>query len=373
MFVLLHGTPEWAHASPLLTPTPYPFCLQVCRGWFARIRPLLLRTAAAAHLHELAAYHGLRRLHDLQRHLQALLPAAASGESAAGVQGSTGTGAASSSMGAAAGAPAAASNPAEGEAASPDVAGALAAAAPPLLQRRTSSITSEGAGANPSAALLAATRGSPDPTLRQQRQQQRQAGGPADASQQAGRQLSHQQLQQAAAKVADAAAAVAAALCAMGDAQGVAGLQAYCRQAFLPLLRQWHQLQHQPASAEAGTDDDAAAAAAAAGAAWDWLSAVECQAAGRYEAAIQHYSQVYSTADAAALQCVPGSALARLAADAYVALGDGEGLQLSLQVRVVTAPPSFQLLLPVPVSFGMPAPSNPYGCLPARPPADQAG
>ena len=319
------------------SPTPNSFCLQVCRGWFARIRPLLLRTAAAAHLHELAVYHGLRRLHDLQRHLQALLPSAASGDGAPDAQGSTG--AASSSMGAALGAPAATSDPVEEEAASPDT-GASAAAAPPSLQRRASSIASEGTGANPSAALLAATRGSPDPALRQQRQQQRQAGIPANTSQQAGRQLSHQQLQQAAAKVADAAAAVAAALCAMGDAQGVAGLQAYCRQAFLPLLRQWHQLQRQPASDESSTDDPAAVAAA--GAAWDWLSAVQCQAAGRYEAAIQHYSQVYSTADAAALQCVPGSALARLAADAYVALGDGEGLQLSLQVRDLTVPPYFQ-------------------------------
>lgn len=273
--------------------------LQVCQAWFARVRPALVRAAAAAQLHDLAVYHAILRLQALQQHTQTLLPAAA--------------------------APAA---PVAAEASSESAAGiaepAVAATRAPLAgkQRRISGGEgSVGDAANPAAALLAATRGSPSTALLQQ-----PPGSPAAAAH--GRQPSQLQVQQAAGKVAEVAAAAAAALCALGDAQGVAGLQAYCRQAFQPLLEQLHHKREAMAA-------DANPAAGAAVAAWDWLAAVQEQAAGRYESAIQRYCQLYGpAAPASTMQCVPAAALARLVAEAYAAVGDAAGLKAWLQVSV---------------------------------------
>lgn len=257
-----------------------------------------MRAAAAAGLHELAAYHALLRLRDLQQQLLQLLPAPA--PALAGERQPSADLAAASS----------------GEAATPAAETPLAGTA-----RRISSGAGGTADAvNPAAALLAATRGSPDTALRRQ-----QPGSPAAAAH--GRQLSQQQAQQAAAKVAEAAAAAAAALCALSDAEGVAGLQAYCRQAFQMLLQQVQPKQ----GAEGGSDQAAALAAAAA--AWDWLAAVREHAAGRFEAAVGRYSQLH--APGGALQCAPTPVLARLAAEAYAAVGDASGLLDWLQVCVL--------------------------------------
>lgn len=260
-----------------------------------------MRAAAAAGLHELAAHHALLRLCDLQQQLQQLLPAPAPASADERQP---------SDAGAGSGSEATAGN---AEAAAPEAETPLAGKA-----RRISS----GAGgpadaANPAAALLAATRGSPDAALRHQ-----QPGSPAH-----GRQLSQQQAQQAAAKVAEAAAAAAAALCALGDPEDLAGLQAYCSHAFQPLLQRLQPKQ----GAGDGSLEAAAPSAAAAEAAWDWLAAVREQAAGRYEAAERRYSQL--CAPAGALQCAPMPLLARLAAEAYAAAGDAAGLQGWLRVR----------------------------------------
>ena len=272
--------------------------LQVCQAWFARVRPLLLRTAAALQLHGLAAYHALLRLRDLQRHLATLLPATRN--SSEDEQPPT---------------PAADAGPLS------PVASLNTAQTPqarPLEQRISGE--DSGATANPAAALLAATRGSPDVASRKEQQ--------SGATQ--GPRLSQQQVQVAAVKVADAAAAAAVALCALGDADAVAGLQAFTSSAFTSLLQQLHHFK----GGEAAQPDAAPAAAAAA---WDWLEAVRHQAAGRYEDATRLYCRLYTAAPGAlgpSLQCVPTGALACLAAEAYTALGDAQGLRLWLEVRL---------------------------------------
>lgn len=202
-------------------------------------------------------------------------------------------------------------------------------------ERRLSAGQAAGSEAvNPAAALLAATRGSPDVTLRQGLHAGTQAepGSPAAAAR--SRQLSRQQLQAAAAKVAETAAAAASALCALGDADGLTGLQSFCRQAFQPLLLRLQGLGRAGPEADQATGDadlsDAAASAAAA--AWDWLAAVQQQAAGQYEAAVQQYLQLFGPGAQPGMQCVPAAALARLAAEAYAAVGDSEGLSAWLQV-----------------------------------------
>lgn len=287
-------------------------CLQVCQAWFARLRLPLARAAAAAGLHELAAYHSLLRLEDLRQQVAALLPAGATQPTSGASSEAT-----SQPVGAAAGrepSPAPPETPLAGK-----------------QERRLSAGQAAGGdAANPAAALLAATRGSPDVTLRQAGAE---PGSPAAAAR--SRQLSRQQLQAAAAKVADAAATAAAALCALGDADGVVGLQAFCRHAFQALMLRLQGLVGPGADAgqpggDAGTSDAAAAAAAAA---WDWLAAVQQQAAGRYEAAAQHYMQLFGPSGRSGMQCVPAAALARLAAEAYAAVGDSGGLSSWLQVR----------------------------------------
>lgn len=202
-------------------------------------------------------------------------------------------------------------------------------------ERRLSAGQAAGSEAtNPAAALLAATRGSPDVTLRQGLHAGKQAepGSPAAAASRS-RQLSRQQLQAAAAKVADAAATAASALCALGDADGLTGLQSFCRQAFQPLLLRLQGLGRAGPEADQATGDaDLSDAAASAAAAWDWLAAVQQQAAGQYEAAMQQYLQLFGPGAQPGMQCVPAAALARLAAEAYAAVGDSEGLSAWLQV-----------------------------------------
>lgn len=51
----------------------YSTWLQVCEDWFVRMRPLLLRTSAAAAMHHATIRHGLRRLADLKHQMQGLL------------------------------------------------------------------------------------------------------------------------------------------------------------------------------------------------------------------------------------------------------------------------------------------------------------
>lgn len=290
--------------------------MQVCHAWLARMRPLLARAAAAAGLHELAAYHATRRLADLQQQLEALLPPAATQARAA--VGST------SDVGEAAAA-----------AEAPGTSPASLSAQTPLGQQQqqlSAGGRSASDAANPAAALLAATRGSPDAALKQQQQ----PGSPSDRR----RQLSPLQLQQAAGKAAEAAAVAATAMCALADGDAIAGLQAYCRKAFQPLVQ--HMLRRQQ-EAEAGTPGEAPAASdasslkAGASAAWDWLTAVQLQAAGRYEAALQRYSELYGPAAKGGMQCVPAGALSRLVAEAYAAAGDAAGLQDWMQVRLARA------------------------------------
>ena len=272
----------------------------MCHTWLSRVRPALMRAAAASQLHELAAYHSLARLRDLQQQLQALLPKPASADT------TQSGGSADAAV-------------AEADAA------ALSARMPLGLQQRQRLTAADaspgGSAANPAAALLAATRGSPELGMRGQQALQ-EPGSPAR-----GRQLSQQQVQQAAAKVADATAVAAAALCALGDADGIAGLQAYCRSSFAQLLRQLYTQQQEEEAAGASPDP-----AAAADSAWDWMEGVQQQAAGRYEAALLHYS-MYSGSGPMALQCAPAGALAGLVARAYAAVGDAAGLHTWLQVR----------------------------------------
>ena len=302
---------------PLITCPVFPcFIPQVCQAWFARVGPLLLRAAAAAQLHELAVYHALQRLRDLQQHTQALLPAVTAAREDSSRDSSEG---------------------AEAAAASPTAQTPLAERQ--QQQQRVAASQTGGdasATANPATALLAATRGSPDIALRsRQQRQQQQPGSPAIGSHRS-RQVTRQQLQQAAAKAAEAAAAAAAALVALADAEGVAGLQAYCQQAFQPLLQLLHQLQAgggPDAAAAAAPGDADPAASAAAAAAWDWLVAVQLQAAGRYEEAVEQYSKLYTSPAASGMQCAPAGALARLVGEAYAAVGDAAGLQRWLQVR----------------------------------------
>ena len=313
--------PAWRVKAAFMYAQLPSYQSQVCQAWFARVRLLLLRAAAAAQLHELAAYHALLRLRDLQQQLHKLLPAEGAGagrgpeKEAEEEEGAAG---------------------AKEDAALSPVASLVGAAQTPLAgrtQQRISEEESAAAGANPAAVLLAATRGSPDAALRREQQ----LAGAAGAAH-SGRGLSQQQLQAAAAKVAEAAAVAAAAMCALGDAEAVAGLQAFCRGAFQPLLQHVQQAASGDSSAlRAGTDSAAgtAAAAAAATAAWDWLEAVQHQAAGRYEDATRQYRQLYTTsqgAPAPSLQCVPAGTLTRLAAEAYAAVGDAAGLRQWLKV-----------------------------------------
>ncbi len=289
-----------------------PHCLQVCEAWLARLRLPLARAAAAAGLHELAAYHALRRLQDLRQQVAALLPAAST---PAGGTGSDAT--------------------AQTAAAAPRQEASPVPPETPLAgkqERRLSAGQPAGSeAANPAAALLAATRGSPDVALRQQLGAQAEPGSPAAAAH--GRQLSRQQLQSAAAKVADVAATAASALCALGDADAIAGLQAFCRQAFQPLLLRLQGLARAgPEAGPASSDDADTSEAAAAAAAWDWLAAAQQQAAGRYEAAAQQYMGLFGPEAQPGMQCVPAAVLARLAAEAYAAVGDSEGLASWLQV-----------------------------------------
>lgn len=290
-----------------------------------------MRAAAAAQLHELTAYHALQRLHDLRQQAQGLLPAPTSALAA-------GSGAVTTT----ASSPAAA---AAREASSPSDAGmspsgALAAPGQSLLTERRASgiaaaVEATAGAANPAAALLAATRGSPDLALLGP--QSREPASPAAAAQRS--RLARQRAQQLAAKVAEAAAAAAGTLCALGDADGIAGLQAFCRRSFQPLLQLLYARQavgaadSMPATESllpAAADDATAAAAAAS--AWDWLSAAGHQAAGQYEAAIRQYSELCSSTGSAGQQCVPGSTLGLLAAQAYAAVGDAEGLAAWLHV-----------------------------------------
>lgn len=274
------------------------------------MRLALLRASTAAQLHELAAHHALQRLRDLEQQVPALLPtpappAAADSPVAAqrGSQdGSVGAGTPASTRG---------------------LAAAAASERTPLDSRQPGGAAAAGsdAAANPAAALLAATKGSPDVA---QRLQQLEPGSPAEAAQRA---------QQAAAKVAEAAAAAAAALCALSDADGVAGLQAYCQRAFGPLLEHLHHRQQAAGSGTSANNGDDAEAAAAGEAAWQWLAAVQLQAAGQYEAALVQYARLYDAPGANSVQCAPASAVARLAAQAYTAVGDAPGLERWLQVR----------------------------------------
>lgn len=302
--------------------------MQVCQAWFARVRPTLVRAAAAARLHELTAYHALQRLRDLRQQAQALLPHAPA--AAAG----TTTGSA---------APAAEGSPAAVVATAQEGVGTCEAEAPSpaspapgqslLAGRKASGLAAEATGgaANPAAALLAATRGSPDLALLGS--QSGEPASPAAAAQRS--RLAQQRAQQLAAKVAEGAAAAATALCALRDADGIAGLQAFCRRSFQPLLQMLHAQQaadRTPAiegSPLMAADDTAAAAASAA---WDWLSAVGQQAAGQYESAICQYSKLSSARGSIGQQCVSGSSLARLVANAYTAVGDADGLAAWLQV-----------------------------------------
>jgi hypothetical protein len=277
---------------------------QVCTSWFGRVRLLLLRTSAAAHLPHLAAYHGLQRLQDLQLQLDRLLPkapaASGTGEEAAEARGGV---------------------------LSPTAAGAMPPKTPLAGSHgsRLPGAPEAAAASNPAVALLAATRGSPDPGLREEQQQ---AGSRSAAGQRRG--LSQHQLQSAAAKVADAAGMTAAALCTLGDAAGLEGLQAYCRSAFDPLLRAVQPATPGATFPPAADDGELAEAAAAA---WDWLTAAREQAAGRYEAAVERYTQLFVSGARSSLQCVPSGTVARLVADAYTALGDPAGLRGWLQVR----------------------------------------
>ena len=274
------------------------------------MRLALLRASTAAQLHELAAHHALQRLRDLEQQVPALLPtpappAAADSPVAAqrGSQdGSVGAGTPASTRG---------------------LAAAAASERTPLDSRQPGGAAAAGsdAAANSAAALLAATKGSPDVA---QRLQQLEPGSPAEAAQRA---------QQAAAKVAEAAAAAAAALCALSDADGVAGLQAYCQRAFGPLLEHLHHRQQAAGSGTSANNGDDAEAAAAGEAAWQWLAAVQLQAAGQYEAALVQYARLYDAPGANSVQCAPASAVARLAAQAYTAVGDAPGLERWLQVR----------------------------------------
>lgn len=273
------------------------------------MRPALVRTAAAAHLPELAAHYALLRLQDLHQQLQPLLQqAAAASAKATEEEGAE----------------------AAGEAAASNDAAAVPAQATPLplgkQQRRISGSAALGGAANPAAALLAATRGSPDVT-----QRAAEPGSPAK-----GPALTQRQVQQAAAKVAEAAAAAAAALCTLGDVESLAGLQAHCRSSFQHLLECVHTMRQGTLAAAAARPGDVAAAA---GGAWDWLGAVQLQAAGRYEAALEQYARVCGPGASASggMQCAPPTALAGFVAEAYAGVGDSVGLQAWLQVSAALA------------------------------------
>ena len=244
-----------------------------------------MRVAEAAQLHELALWHSLRRLGELEQQLQAVLPRGNSASaSAAVVQ-------ASSSL----------------DAARPAGHGSLASPGAALLHGAAGA----GGSANPAAALLAATRGSP-----------------GTARHAASRRLSQQQLQAAAARVAEAAAAAAAALGSMRQPDGVAALQVHCEQAFAPLL---HHIStsgqpEQPCAAALSSEHQQQQQQP--NAAWSWLEGARLHAAGRHEAALR----VLTAASPAGNPLFPEAAHARLVADCYAAVGDAAGLRACFQV-----------------------------------------
>ena len=283
------------------------------------MRPALLRCAVSLQLPHLALFHGLRRLQELQQQLQAALP------------GGGGSGSKPQQAPARpperAGAPPAAQ--AVGVAAAPGTPASLQAPARQLLLRNREPMGGGLPSANPAAALVAATRASPDAKAR---------GQPASSSSSGSKQeLTRQQLLGAAATVGEAAGAAAAALCTLRNPASIRGLQSFCRQAFQPLLRALEQpVLGAPGAAGSGGGgvsgsgasnvmEEAEAtvkAAMASVAAWEWLSPVALHAEGRYEEAVWQYLS-YSSASR---PFVHKPTIWQLTAAAYSAVGNVAGL-----------------------------------------------
>lgn len=239
---------------------------KVCSDWFARIRPLALEAAGATGLDHLVAFHGMQRLHDLHVRAKALLPRRLPKEG----------------------------QPAETAAAS---AGhpALAVLAPGkvLLQK----LEPAGAMQSPAAALLAVTQtnGAPSGEV---------ASAGVDSTLPKQRASNQREVLQVAAM--DVCVQVAGALQRLGSDMELAGLQAFCHQAF----------GHLQADGEAGSRNASSFA---------WLEGMRLQAGGRYEDSIALLQQL--SADSAAQAAVAG-----WTADAYTAVCDWDGLQAWVQV-----------------------------------------
>lgn len=300
-----------AHQGSALRPPPPRSAMaffsanhRVCQGWFARIRPLSLRAAIAAHHRPLAAHHGLRRLRELEEQVAGLLAARPEQQQAADIL---------------------------EDVKSPEAvikSSPASEVAKKLLQRREPAVAGgDGLPAmSPTAALLAAATGGMAAAAAP-KQQPTAAASRADAF--------RKSLKLLAGRVFEAAGEVAKALVGMRDGEGVEELRAYCQHAFSPLLQQlWGG-----ASALGGSDapggKEAAAAAAAAAAkglrnAWAWLRAVELHAAGRYEDAIRQYGSLPGASRAIA----GAELLAELAAEAYAAVDDWQGLRAWMQASL---------------------------------------
>lgn len=291
------------------------------------MRPAQLRMAVALREPHLAALHGMRRLQELEQQLQAVLSAGNKAQQHA--KQATKPAMSSPTV-------AAAKSPAV-----PPVPPGLAAPQPPVRQllQRAQEGTAELPTANPAAALLAATRGSPDSSASRAKASLAASLSPAAVAS-GQQQPTREQLVSVAARVGEAAGAVAAALCELRDPAAIHGLQSYCRKAFLPLLQRLEQPPQTaagaPAAATLPVDPTVVAAATvAAVSAWEWLSAVELHAAGRYEQAVRLYVS-YSSASTAAggsggdstppKPFLPASTLWALTAEAFAALGNAAGI-----------------------------------------------
>jgi hypothetical protein len=276
--------------------------LQVCVGWFNRMRPLLLRASAALSAHHLALYHGYQRLQDLHAHAQVLLAKAVPTPPRA-------THHKQRFADAALAAAKAAAKEAGGIAGTPSLIGRQ------VLQRPGSpkSFPTQ----SPAAALLAATRrrssaGSTNTASgsSSKRAQRAAASALAPSKLPADVLSPPQQAQVILVKVAEAVGMLARVLCALRDADGIAGLQAFCRKAFDPLVRL--QCSASGRSARQAEGDW-----------WAWLTAVQLQAAGRYEEALQQYASLLTSSNKAA---VASEVVGDLAAQAYAAVGSWEKL-----------------------------------------------
>jgi hypothetical protein len=71
---LAPGLSVWRACVGLRRRVPLSVLRQVCEDWFARMRPLLMRAAAAAGAHRMAAQHALGRLSELRAQLRLVTP-----------------------------------------------------------------------------------------------------------------------------------------------------------------------------------------------------------------------------------------------------------------------------------------------------------